>query len=460
MIFSLLRSFAFAACLSLSAPAWGASKAPPAPPAGGIKEARALVMKGQFDEALVILRPLTQGQAARPNARFLLGLAAIGASQQRGVAEDEQDALLDEAIAALRAMLVSRPELVRVRLELARAFFLKGEDSLARRHFEQVLAGKPPAGVALNVNRFLNIMRARKRWSLSVGASLLPDTNIGSGSEERIIYIETPFGRLPFRRDQEKLVTSGIGVSAWIGGEYQYPLGPRWRLRAGGNLSRRDYETSAFDRTTLSAHLGPRWLVGRSSEVSLLLSGLHEWTGAGLEEPSHRDIGLRIEGRHRLTGRTTLNARVSRHERRYDERTHLDGPITDLSLGAGWVALPTVRIDASIGWGRERPETESRRQSNRRVQLGATAQLPWGFTVGGSGMLRWTDWEGSWVPFTAAGEARSDLTRTISLFAHNRALTLEGFSPQVSVTQEQRTSTAQLHDYERLYGELRFVRLF
>ena len=96
-------------------------------------------------------------------------------------------------------MLVGRPSLLRVRLELGRAFFLKGEDRLARRHFEQVLAGKPPAAVALNVNRFLNQIRARKRWSVRVGAALAPDSNIGAGSDERTIY-RSPFGgqRLPF----------------------------------------------------------------------------------------------------------------------------------------------------------------------------------------------------------------------------------------------------------------------
>ena len=52
------------------------------------------------------------------------------------------------------------------------------------------------------------------------------------------------------------------------------------------------------------------------------------------------------------------------------------------------------------------------------------------------------------------------MTRTIRLFAHNRALTLKGFSPQISVTREQRTTNAQLHDYQRTSGELRFVRLF
>ena len=81
-------------------------------------------------------------------------------------------------------------------------------------------------------------------------------------------------------------------------------------------------------------------------------------------------------------------------------------------------------------------------------------------TVGGSGALRWTEYGAGWFPFVPDGGERSDLTRTIRLFAHNRALTLEGFSPQISVTQEQRTSNAQAHDYERISGELRFVRLF
>ena len=43
---------------------------------------------------------------------------------------------------------------------------------------------------------------------------------------------------------------------------------------------------------------------------------------------------------------------------------------------------------------------------------------------------------------------------------HNRAFTVGGFSPQVSMVQEERASNAQLYDYERLSGELRFVRLF
>ena len=40
----------------------------------------------------------------------------------------------------------------------------------------------------------------------------------------------------------------------------------------------------------------------------------------------------------------------------------------------------------------------------------------------------------------------------------NRGFTVGGFSPQVSLVREDRTSNAQLHDYERRFAELRFVR--
>ena len=475
-VVSLIRTLTAASVglLVLCPPAWSAGKEPASSPdasqAGSIvvAKAEALIKQRRYVEALTVLRALVAAGRDDGTVLFLTGLAAIGGAQKPGASEKSKNAFLDVAIAAFRRMLVRDPGLVRVRLELARAFFLKGEDTLARRHFERVLAGKPPAAVALNVNRFLTIMRARKRWSVRVGMALAPDSNIGARSKDRTILLDTPFGRLPFTFGEENARKSGVGISAWAGGEYQYPLGDsgtgsgasRWRLRAGADVSRKEYRGSRFDRLALSGHLGPRWLVGRYTDVSVLASARHEWVGSGIEDPSHHDLGLRVEGRHRLGPRTVLNAHLSRHERHHDETAHLDGPITDVTVGAGWVASPTVRVDASAGWGRVRTERERERNTSRRVTLGVSAALPLGFTVGGGGMLRWVDYEGDWWPFTEPGTDRRDLVRSLRVFAHNRAITVAGFSPQVSVVKEERTSTAQLHDYERIYGELRFVRLF
>ena len=108
----------------------------------------------------------------------------------------------------------------------------------------------------------------------------------------------------------------------------------------------------------------------------------------------------------------------------------------------------------------QRTKQENQRNASRWVRAGATAQLPWGFTLGGSGTVRWTGYEGNWAPFVLGGGARRDRTWSVRLNVLNRALTLGGFSPQLSAVYERRSSNAQLHDYKRFSGELRLVRLF
>ena len=277
---SALASVAF---LLLAVPASNAAESLPLSPGPGVSAARALVGAGRFVEALTDLRPLLQAHPGRTDILFLTGLAAIEAAQKPDTPESDRQALLGEAIASLRTILTNRPGLVRVRLELARAFFLKGEDSLARGHFERVLAGKPPAPVVANVQRFLAEIRARRRWTMYLGAAMSPDSNIGGASDEQI----------------------------------------------------------------------SRWL-----------------------------------------------------------------------------------------------------------RLGASVALPLGFSVGGSGELRWTDYEGNWVPFTRNDASREDRTRILRATVHNRGFTLFGFSPQLVVTNEARDTNAHLYDYKRTRAELRAVRQF
>ena len=469
----LCRTVAAVACLSLtlvvlaSLPAGAATEesaaetAPlsavesaPAPPA--LAAARALVDAGRFEEALTILNPLAQAHADHPRRTdilFLTGFAATQASQRPDLPEERRALLLNIGIASFRLILIDRPELVRVRLELARAFFLKGEDGLSRRHFEQVLAGDVPEPVAANVQAFLNQIRARKRWSFNLGAAIAPDTNIGGGSDERTIYI---FG-LPFQRDAEELTTSGVGLSVWGGAEYQHPLSERMRLRAGGNLSRREYGGSDYDEAFLSTHVGPRILLDASTEASLLATASQRWVGTVKD---HHSLGGRLEVGHRVNRSVTVNGRLSWQDRHYRTRTSQDGPAVDVSLGGSYVITPTVRADLSFGYGRERPERVRERHEGVRVGAGVSVILPLGFTVGGGGEVRWTEYEPGWAPFVEAGGARKDRTWSARASVFNRGITLMGFSPEVSVVHEVRKSNAQLYDFERTRGELRFVRQF
>ena len=197
--------------------------------------------------------------------------------------------------------------------------------------------------------------------------------------------------------------------------------------------------------------------MGGTAEVSLLASVRRRWTAGA---PDHDDIGLRVEAGRRLAPRLTATARAAWHDRGYRTRRFLNGPVADLSLGGAWVIAPTLRADAAVGYGRERPRTERWRHDRQWVRLGLTVALPRGFTVGVGGQLRRTGYEGDWGFYTPGGEPRRDRTRSLRLSVHNRALTVLGFSPRLSVVNEARTTNAQLHDYKRTSGELSFVRQF
>ena len=426
-----------------------------------VKNARALMKQGRHIEALRILRPLAKGHRDRTGVLFLIGLSAIEAARRLPAGkEKEKTALLDEAIAALRAILINRPGLVRVRLELARAFFFKREDALSREHFERVLAGKPPPLVAKNVRRFLTAMRARRRWRTYFGFSIAPDTNISAVSNSEIIYIHD----LPFRRNAFQGESSGVGLILWGGGEYQHPLGKRLRLRLGADASRREYEGNEFDQMFVSLHAGPRWRAAANTELSLLGSARRRWTGGEIQDSvvAHNDsaLGARFEINHRFTRKLTAWGRASWHERAYREREHLDGPVLALSLSGAWLATSTIRTHATVGYGRERTESQPWRNKSGWARLGASIALPLGFTVGGSGEMRWTQYEGGWFPFTTDGSSREDRTRIVQASVFNRIFTVFGFSPQLVVVNEARESNAQLYDYKRTRAELRFVRQF
>ena len=417
-----------------------------------VVQSRVLVLNEQFELALHLLRTLNRDHPDRTEILFLTGLAAMGAAEARED-EAEREVLLDGAIAALRTILIDRPELVRVRLELARAFFLKEEDDLARAHFERVLAGRPAPPVVANIRRILLQIRERKRWSFRAGAAVASDSNIGAASEAEIIYIYN----LPFRLDDDAGARSGVGVIVWGGAEYQHPLSERWRLRAGADLSRHKYSGHDFDQTSAAIHLGPRWLIDRDTEASLLATADQGWSAT---VPTSRAAGPLLEVKRRLTQRVTVEGHLSWHDRNHRTSDYLDGPRMSLSAGGGWVVTPTVRLDAGLGYSRERPEAYVWRNATRWARAGVSVALPEGFTVGGGGELRLTDYRGRWYPFVLDGSAREDRTRILRASVLNRSLTVFGFSPQIVLVNEARTSNAQLYDYKRNRAELRVQRLF
>lgn len=373
-----------------------------------------------------------------------------------------------EAESHYRSRLVEHPDLPLPRLELARLYFLQGRDALAREHFERVLASDPPPQVVANINRFLAAIKARRKWSASAGFSITRESNLEGQSEARTVRHDcsklapaNPL-RLVCRNGvaEGKITgnaeTSGIGVRAWAEGEYQHPVSNRARLRLGGRVDRTEYGNRRFDKMTLAIHAGPRLFLTRNTEISALAVGRRHWESG---KAAYRDLGMRIETRHRLNQRTVIAGRLSRIERVHATQSRYDGPLSSASISVDRLLSPALRGGLWLGLSSERPYQINRRNAGRLVGLSLSALLPGGFTVGGTATAEWKNWKGT-DRLVFDGGNRKDRTTTIQLRVHKRDLTILGFSPELSATREERVSNSQLSDYRSLSGGLNFVRPF
>ena len=389
---------------------------------------------------------------------FQIGMAALAEADRT----DDKAARLqfiNRAIAAFRLILVNRPDLIRVRLELARAFFLKGQYDLARRHFELVLAGGVPPPVAANIRGFLNAMQTRRRFTGYFGAAIAPDSNLNAASESEVIYLDTVFGRLPFQRQGEVGAQSGLGLSVWGGGEYQHPdpLNERLWLRVGADVAQREYSGGDFDQLLLAAHVGPRWLASPTTEISLLGTAQRQWLGGSRYAD---ETGMRLELDRRLSGVlwTRASAAVRKRDHLHD---FLDGPITAFTLDLAWTPAPVLRVHWHAGYEHSHAASIHWRNVSRWLRVGTSLVLPYGFTLGTSAQVRRIRYDGSGqAHLTLHGRQRFDRIRTVGLTVLNRAVTLFRFSPQLALVHEVRITNAQAQDYERNRAELRFVRQF
>ena len=186
-----------------------------------IEAARVALSKGELDNAEFLLKGVKPGEGNIDGLDFLYGSIALARSNW------------EVAIARFRAMLARNPELPRVRLDLALAFFQAGQDTSAVYHFRQALGDKdlPPAARARAL-ALLEKIRRRKSWSISAGVALAPDSNINAATSARFVEL---FG-FPAQLSEDARQTSGVGLSADISGGYEARLSPDLRLRLGAGL--------------------------------------------------------------------------------------------------------------------------------------------------------------------------------------------------------------------------------
>jgi hypothetical protein len=186
------------------------------------------------------------------------------------IAVEQKD--YDTAISFYRRILVREPASERVRLDLARAFFLKGDYDNADRQFRFARAGDIDDAVKANVDHFLAAINRLRQWTLNFSFALAPVTNQNAATSASQVNI---FG-LPFALDKSARKQSGIGLAGKIGGEWSPLLKDNLKARVGADFTRVEYSGGQFDDMTVSAYGGPQLLFD-NWDVSVLVTGFKRW---------------------------------------------------------------------------------------------------------------------------------------------------------------------------------------
>jgi tetratricopeptide (TPR) repeat protein len=402
-----------------------------------IGTAKALIARGRTDEARVLLNDLSARYRDSNDIDFILGLLAIQSTDYR------------QAIDRFRAILVRSPGAVRVRLELARAFFLKGDHANAYRQFQFARAGNPPPGVIATIDRFLGQIRKQKDWSYSFGLAIAPDSNINNGTTAQDVEL---FG-LPFELSDDTRSRSGVGVAIQGALEYAPRLGEQVRVRAGAAIQRRDYAGGDFDDMTVAVHAGPRLTAGKW-DVSALATGFQRrFGGRRLAEGA----GTRIEASHFFSARTALSLGLSALKVRYPDYRLQDG--LSLSASAGMLRALTTEssLTARIGGARKTARTPELANWSGSLAVGYYRDLPGGFSVYAEPSIAEARYDAI-DPFF--GKRRKDRLLELHLALLNRRISLRGFTPKVGFTLGRRRSSIELYDYNQRRFEFGVTRAF
>lgn len=341
-----------------------------------------------------------------------------------------------QAIERFEAILVLRPGLTRVRLELARAYYLTGRYDKAKHHFALTAADGLPSSVEAAADEFLRRIDARRRWSVSVSAAVLPESNPARRTESEQVRV----GYVPFRLHEDARSSPEVGRLIGGGVSFSPAIADDLRAAFAASGAARLYERSEWNDVSVSGEIGLTRLSDRGSVWGGLRLG-RRWLG---DDPDHRSLGPWARMGWRLSSSTRLQLDIGALDRTHDTRQFLDGwriavrPRVSHSLDARTL----VEAEPEIEIARARTE----HNASRRFGFGATISRAFegGLTISANPSLHLTRHDGRHPLFA---KRRVDLGLRIGARVLHRAVQFEGFAPYVAYSFERTASNIELHSY-------------
>jgi tetratricopeptide (TPR) repeat protein len=158
-----------------------------------LAEALTLYYDGKYGQALPIFNEIAS-EIETMDIMWWIGTSAMKSGE------------LNLAVKKFQDMLATNPELHRVRLDLAAAYFQMGRYDDAKRELETVKATRPPDAVQKNIDQLLAAITEATRklsWNVRFSQGLQYDNNISAGPDKK--QLEVSGGTLTLPDESKKI---------------------------------------------------------------------------------------------------------------------------------------------------------------------------------------------------------------------------------------------------------------
>ncbi|MDR1124307.1 MAG: surface lipoprotein assembly modifier [Elusimicrobiota bacterium] len=405
-----------------------------------VKVAASIAKKGDFTTAknMFLLLLSSPQKDIRIEALFQLGLIHIAEGDFK------------KAINAFWEIIKNNPALTRVRLELARAYFLNKEYARAEENFRLVLGQKDlPREVARKVNNFLLLIRQQKNWSAELGLAIIPDSNLNyaTGQKQECLFLYYGLVCRPLAKKD-----SGVGLKTNFDGNYYLRFNESWGVRTNLNIAALDFPNKEYDDNSFYLSTGPRYIFKRGEASLSPQISAREYQG----EPYNRSFSLRGDMQINLTDRLVLGAGGLLARATYDNQNIdkiLRGNSLDLYLYPRYFLNSKSFVMAGLRYNVENTANKSFANSGFGCSLGYYGEFPFGFNLFARADLSKADFKDAQnfigQSHYIESAKREDILKQIYIRLSNKNFEYKRITPAVSWNYASRNSNIWSYEFEK-----------
>lgn len=388
------------------------------------QEATNLMQKGNYSEANKLLLENYPNNKEDMETNFLLGLCSYQLGKQ------------DKAIEYYQTILAKDSSLLRVRLELAKAYAANGQKKEAKAELNTALASNPPPVAGENIKRFISLLDAQKDTNIRVTMGYLFDDNVNQGPISNVVEF---FG-LPFILNPESQKQSDQAITINLVVDNLTPLSKDKAWQTNFSYNRTDYKSlSDYDSDQISFSTGP--LFKKPGQV-ISLPIIYNHTSLGSKDYSF-EFGLSPQIQYNLSQKDALILSSTVKNAFYYDDIEKNSHSWGINLANRHMLNESSFLQLGCGYKKETANSDAYSNKSNSISLGYYTSLPQGYSFFIQPSYSWNKYDQADIP---GNDPRDEKQYVL---VANLGKTIGDWSYALGYTYIKNDSNVSIHEYKR-----------